>query len=44
MKIGDVLTIDGKEVIVTYTDGRNFSYAPYEKPVKKTEEGKKRKK
>lgn len=44
MKEGDVLIINGKKVIVTYVDGKNFSYAPYvepEKPEKKTRRVKK---
>ena len=39
MKEGDILTINGEKVIVTYVDGKNFSYAQYvetEKPKKTT--------
>ncbi len=39
MKVGDILTIDGEKVIVTYVDGKNYSYAPYvEEPKKVVEE------
>ena len=35
VNVGDILTIEGKKVIVTFTDGVNYAYAPYkEKKVK----------
>lgn len=34
MKEGDILTINGEKVIVTYVDGKNFSYAQYVEPEK----------
>ena len=27
-KVGDTAEINGKKVIITYSDGRNFSYKP----------------
>lgn len=40
MKEGDIITINGEKVIVTYVDGANYSYAHYEEP--KKEEPKKK--
>lgn len=37
VNVGDILTIEGKKVIVTFTDGVNYAYAPY-KPLTKTKE------
>ena len=41
MQVGDVIFLDGKKVKVTYVDGSNFSYCPYEE---KKEEPKPKKK
>jgi len=39
MKVGDIITVDGKKVRVTWVQGNNYSYAPVKeeskKPVKK---------
>lgn len=35
MKEGDIITINGEKVIVTYVDGANYSYAHYEEEPKK---------
>ena len=34
VKTGDILTIDGKKVVVTATDGVNYAYAPAKEEVK----------
>ena len=37
MKVGDILTIDGEKVIVTYVDGKNYEpKKAVEEVVKKT--------
>lgn len=28
IKVGDILEVNGKKVVVTYSDGKNYSYAP----------------
>lgn len=30
IKVGDILEVNGKKVVVTYSDGKNYSYAPAE--------------
>ncbi len=34
VNVGDILTVEGKKVIVTFTDGVNYAYAPYKEKVK----------
>jgi hypothetical protein len=36
VEVGDILNIEGKKFIVTYTDGDNYAFAPY-KEVKREE-------
>ena len=31
-KVGDIIELDGKTYIVTFADGYNFSYAPFDGP------------
>lgn len=39
---GDIREVDGKKVVVTWSDGRNYSYKPYKEKVEenKVVEGK----
>jgi ASC-1-like (ASCH) protein len=37
VNVGDILTIEGKKVIVTFTDGVNYAYAPYKEKKKAIE-------
>ena len=39
---GDIREVDGKKVVVTWSDGRNYSYKPYKEKVmeNKVAEGK----
>jgi hypothetical protein len=39
---GDIREVDGKKVVVTWSDGRNYSYKPYKEKVEenKVAEGK----
>jgi hypothetical protein len=34
---GDIREVDGKKVVVTWSDGRNYSYKPYKEKVEKNE-------
>ena len=38
VKVGDVLNVEGKKVVVTYTDGFNYAFAPYKAEKKETVE------
>lgn len=32
MKVGDIIEIDGKKCLVTFVDGKNYSYGAYVEP------------